>query len=222
VIIGRQQAAPTIADKFKASIVWMTEQPMTPGRRYLIKLATRSVSGSVSMIHHRIDVNTLEHHDANELKLNEIGSCNVAFNAPVVFDPYNRNLTTGSFIVIDRLTNVTVGAGMITGDASAEEWSQVTAEERATRFGQTASVIVLSGGNAKQTAYHLERKLFDTGHAVAVLEHANDELAMAIKNVGLLCLYLNVKPPAADLTFDCGEYSVDDIYAALKNHNLIH
>ena len=181
VIIGRQQAAPTIADKFKANIVWMTEQPMAPGRRYLIKLATRGVSGSVSMIHHRIDVNTLEHHDANELKLNEIGSCTVAVNAPVVFDPYKRNLTTGSFIIIDRLTNVTVGAGMITGDASVEEWSQVTAEERATRFSQTASVIVLSGNNAKQTAYHLERKLFDTGHAVTVLEHANDELAWRSK-----------------------------------------
>ena len=155
------------------------------------------------MIHHRIDVNTLEHHDANELKLNEIGSCNVALNAPMVFDPYKRKLTTSSFIVIDRLTNVTVGADMITGDVSAEEWSQVTAEERATRFGQTASVIVLSGNNAKQTAYHLERKLFDTGHAVAVLEHVNDELAMAIKNAGLLCLCLNVKPAAADLTFDC-------------------
>jgi hypothetical protein len=195
---------------------------MAPGRRYLIKLATRSVSGSVSMIHHRIDVNTLEHHDANELKLNEIGSCTVALNAPVVFDPYKRNLTTGSFIVVDRLTNVTVGAGMITGDASADEWSQVTAEERATRFGQTASVIVLSGNNAKQTAYHLERKLFDTGHAVTVLEQANDELAIAIKNAGLLCLCLNFKPAAADLTFDCEENSVDDLYAALKNHDLIH
>ena len=222
VIIGRQQAAPSLADTFKASIVWMTEQPMAPGRRYLIKLATRSVSGSVSMIHHRIDVNTLEHHDANELKLNEIGSCTVVLNAPVVFDPYKRNLTTGSFIVIDRLTNVTVGAGMITGDARAEEWSQVTAEERATRFGQTASIIVLSGGNTKQTAYHLERTLFDNGHAVTILEQATDELAMAIKNAGLLCLCLDQKPSATDLAFDCDQYTVDEIYVALKNHDLIH
>ena len=221
VITGRQQAAPGIADKFKASIVWMTEQPMAPGRRYLIKLATRSVSGAVSLIHHRIDVNTLEHHDANELKLNEIGSCTVAVNAPVVFDPYKRNLTTGSFIVIDRLTNVTVGAGMITGDASAEEWSQVTAEERATRFGQTASVIVLSGDNAKQTAYHLERKLFDNGHAVTILEQVTDELAMAIKNAGLLCLCLDHKPSATDLAFDCEEYKVDDIYSTLRSHGIV-
>ncbi|MDO9139657.1 MAG: sulfate adenylyltransferase subunit CysN, partial [Methylobacter sp.] len=118
IIVGQHQNVPTIADKFKATLVWMAEKAMTPGRQYLIKLATRSVSGSVSLIHHRIDVNTLEHHDANELKLNEIGHCTVAVNAPVVFDPYQRNKTTGSFIVIDRLTNITVGAGMITGDAS--------------------------------------------------------------------------------------------------------
>jgi len=105
IITGSQQAAPSIADKFKSSIVWMAEQPMKPGCRYLIKLATRSVSGSVSMIHHRIDVNTLEHHDANELKLNEIGTCTIAVNASVVFDPYQRNKTTGSFIVIDRPTD---------------------------------------------------------------------------------------------------------------------
>jgi bifunctional enzyme CysN/CysC len=222
VILGQQQTAPSVADKFKATIVWMAEQAMAPGRRYVIKLATRSVSGSVSMIHYRIDVNTLEHHDANELKLNEIGSCTVAVNAPVVFDPYQRNLTTGSFIVIDRLTNVTVGAGMITGDASAEEWTQVTAEERATRFGQTASIIVLRGGNAKHTLYHLERKLFDTGHAVTVLEQPTDELAMAIKNTGMLCLCLDDKPSADGLAFDCEEYGVDDIYKALKNHGLIH
>ncbi|MDI1230497.1 MAG: sulfate adenylyltransferase subunit CysN [Methylobacter sp.] len=221
VIIGRQQAAPSIADKFKATIVWMTEQAMTPSRRYVIKLATQSVSGSVSMIHDRIDVNTLEHHDANELKLNEIGSCTVAVNTPVVFDPYQRSKATGAFIVIDRLTNVTVGAGMITGDASAEEWTQVTAEERATRFGQTASIIVLSGGNAKQTAYHLERKLFDTGHAVTILEQATDELALAVKNAGLFCLCLDHKPSAADLAFDCDQYKVDDIYGTLMNCGIV-
>ena len=222
IILGQQKAEPTISDRFKATIVWMTEQPMTPGRQYTLKLATRSVSGSVSMIHHRIDVNTLEHHDANALNLNEIGSCTVAVNAPVVFDPYKRNKTTGSFIVIDRLTNVTVGAGMITGDASAEDWSPVSAEERATRFSQTASIIALTGSNAQQVAYQLERKLFDTGHATTVLEQANDALAVAIKNAGLLCLCLDQKPAATDVAFDCDQYSVDDIYAALKNREVIH
>ncbi len=222
VIIGQQQNTPSIADKFKATIVWMTEQAMTPGRQYVIKLATRSVSGSVSMIHHRIDVNTLEHHDANALNLNEIGSCTVAVNAPVVFDAYKRNKTTGSFIIIDRLTNVTVGAGMITGEANVEEWSAVSAEERATRFGQTASIIGLTGNNAKQLAYQLERKLFDTGHATTILEQGNDELAAAIKNAGLIGLSLTDAVTVIDLSFNSDEHDVDSIHAALKQAGMIH
>lgn len=222
IIVGSQQSAPTVADRFKATIVWMTEKPMTPGRQYLIKLATRNVSGSISMIHHRIDVNTLEHHDANELKLNEFGLCTVAVNAPVVFDPYKLNKTTGSFIVIDRLTNITVGAGMISGDASEEDWSPVSAEERATRYSQIASVIALNGSDAAQAAYHLERKLFDTGHATTILEADNDELVVAIKNAGLLCLCLGEKSTQADVAFNCDENTVDEIYAALKNRGLIH
>ena len=222
VIIGQQQNAASIADKFKATIVWMTEQAMTPGRQYVIKLATRSVSGSVSMIHHRIDVNTLEHHDANALNLNEIGSCTVAVNAPVVFDAYKRNKTTGSFIIIDRLTNVTVGAGMITGEANAEEWSAVSAEERATRFGQSASIIGLTGSNAKQLAYQLERKLFDTGHATTILEQGNDELAAAIKNAGLIGLSLTDAVTVNDLSFNSDEHDVDSIHAALKQAGVIH
>ena len=238
IIVGQHQAVPSVADKFKASIVWMTEQPMTPGRQYIIKLSTRSVSGSISLIHHRIDVNTLEHQDANELKLNEIGSCTVAVNAPLVFDPYKRNKTTGSFIVIDRLTNVTVGAGMITGDVSEGDWQPVSAEERANRFAQKAVIIALSGNNSKQLAYHLERKLFDTGHTSTVLEHAfatapgialtpesrqsNDALANAIKNAGLLCLCVDNQPSTTDIAFDCNLYSIDEIYTTLKNRGLIH
>ncbi|WFP48492.1 sulfate adenylyltransferase subunit CysN [Methylomonas sp. EFPC3] len=221
VILGQQQTTPSVADKFKANIVWMTEQAMLPGRQYVIKLATRSVSGSVATIHHRIDVNTLEHHDADELKLNEIGLCTVAVNAPVVFEPYKRNKATGSFIIIDRLTNVTVGAGMIVGDASKDEWAPVTAEERASRFGQTATIVALAGADAKTMAYHLERRLFDTGHAATVLEQADSGLAAAIKNAGLICLAVGLAADAADLAFDADQMSVDDIYATLKQREVV-
>ncbi|WP_445372623.1 sulfate adenylyltransferase subunit CysN [Methylomonas sp. HW2-6] len=221
VILGQQQTTPSVADKFKANIVWMTEQAMLPGRQYVIKLATRSVSGSVATIHHRIDVNTLEHHDTDELKLNEIGLCTVAVNAPVVFEPYKRNKATGSFIVIDRLTNVTVGAGMIVGDASKDEWAPVTAEERASRFGQTATIVALAGADAKTMAYHLERRLFDTGHAATVLEQADSALAAAIKNAGLICLAVGFAADAADLVFDADQMSVDDIYGALKQREVV-
>ena len=222
MLVGAEKTAPTVSDKFKATIVWMAENALTPGRQYTIKLATRSVSGSVAMIHHRIDVNTLEHHDATELHLNEIGSCTVSVNAPVVFDPYLSHKGTGAFIIIDRLTNGTVGAGMITGGTEEESLQPVSPEERAARFSQTATAIALTGSAGKEVAYQLERKLFDNGHAATVLETQNTSLIVAIKNAGLICLCVNYSPNLADIGFDSDTQAVDDIYSALKNQKIIH
>ena len=222
LLIGKQNHAPLVADKFKASVVWMAEQAMTPGRQYLIKLATRTAPGSISIIHHRIDVNTLEHHDANELKLNEIGTCTVSVNAPVVFDAYKLSKGTGSFIVIDRLSNVTVGAGMITGSADTENLQTVTPAERAARFGQRATAINITGANAAADAYLLERKLFDNGHACTVLEtQIAADTILAIKNAGLICLCVNADNVATDLSFDAEQINLDDIYVALKQEKII-
>jgi len=222
MLIGAEKTAPTVSDKFKATIVWMAENALTPGRQYTIKLATRSVSGSVAMIHHRIDVNTLDHHDATELHLNEIGSCTVSVNAPVVFDPYLSHKGTGAFIIIDRLTNGTVGAGMITGGTEEESLQPVSPEERAARFSQTATAIALTGSASKEVAYQLERKLFDNGHAATVLETQNTSLIVAIKNAGLICLCVNYSANLADIGFDSDTQAVDDIYSALKNQKIIH
>jgi bifunctional enzyme CysN/CysC len=222
MLIGAEKTAPTVSDKFKATIVWMAENALTPGRQYTIKLATRSVSGSVAMIHHRIDVNTLEHHDATELHLNEIGSCTVSVNAPVVFDPYLSHKGTGAFIIIDRLTNGTVGAGMITGGTEEESLQPVSPAERAARFSQTATAIALTGSASKEIAYQLERKLFDNGHAATVLETQNTSLIVAIKNAGLICLCVNYSANLADIGFDSDTQAVDDIYSALKNQKIIH
>jgi bifunctional enzyme CysN/CysC len=222
MIIGGEQLQATISDKFKATIVWMTEKPLSPGRQYTIKLATRSVSGSIALIHHRIDVNTLEHHDANELKLNEIGSCTVAVNAPVVFDPYKKNRGTGSFIIIDRLTNGTVGAGMISGATDDETQQPVTAKERTARFSQVATAIALMGSTGKETAYRLERKLFDNGHGTTILETQETAgLIQVIKNAGLICLSANENKELSDMSFDCEKLTVDDIYTVLKEQKII-
>jgi len=223
MIIGVENQPATISDKFKATIVWMTEKPLNPGRQYTIKLATRSVSGSISMIHHRIDVNTLEHHDANELKLNEIGSCTVSVNAPVVFDPYKMSRSTGSFIIIDRLTNGTVGAGMISGATDDETQQPVSAKERADRFSQMPTSIVLTGLYGKEMAYRLERKLFDNGHATTILEtEESAPLVQAIKNAGLICLSVNANKDLSDISFDCDKLSIDEIYSALKDQKTIY
>ena len=223
MLIGTEKRPAVVADKFKATIVWMTEKALTPGRQYTLKLATRSVSGAISMIHHRIDVNTLEHHDAIELHLNEIGSCTVTVTAPVVFDPYKTNKGTGAFIIIDRLTNGTVGAGMITGATDDDDNPQpVSAEERAARYSQKATAIALTGSTSKETAYQLERKLFDNGHATTVLETQNTSLIQAIKNAGLICLCVNYSANLADISFDTDKHPIDDIYSVLKEQKIIY
>ena len=222
MLIGTEQQAPIVADQFIATIVWMTEQALTPGRQYILKLATRSVSGSVALIHHRIDVNTLEHHDAQALQLNEIGSCTVTVNAPLVFDAYKTNKGTGAFIIIDRLSNGTVGAGMITGACDEQNRLPVSLEERAARYSQKPTAIALNGTSSKDSAYLLERKLFDNGHATSVLETQNSALILAIKHAGLLCLCVNYSADLADISFNTDLQSLDDIYSALKEKNIIY
>ncbi|MGR8933012.1 MAG: sulfate adenylyltransferase subunit CysN [Gammaproteobacteria bacterium] len=223
-MIVQSGSQPFIADRFDATIVWMTEKPMTPGRQYLIKLATRSVSGSISTIQHRIDVNTLEHYPANELQLNEIGLCTVSVNAPVVFDAYVHNKGTGAFIVIDRLTNVTVGAGMITGIASDSGAHTVSMEDRAARFGQKAVVIALTGTDNQAVAYRLERKLFDNGHAATILEMQdanNDAYLRIVKHAGLIGLCVTDSTEQHDLEFDTPHFDADAIYSELKKLRII-
>lgn len=221
IIVGNE-SLPSVADKFDANIVWMTENPLVPGKQYILKLATRSVSGSVVNIQHRIDVNTLEHHDAKELQLNEIGACTISVNVPVVFDAYTRSKGTGSFIIIDRLTNVTVGAGMIIGNSTELDLSHVSAEERAARFSQKSVAIALTGSNSEQIAYHLERKLFDNGHAATVLTASLNDIDTAItvvKHAGLICFCTT--DATCDLSFDTDKLSPDEIHLALKERDII-
>jgi sulfate adenylyltransferase subunit 1 (EFTu-like GTPase family) len=104
---------PVSARELDAHVCWMSEQPLAPRGRYTIKHTTRTARAIVEDIEHRVDVNTLAHVDAGQLGLNEIGRVHLRCSAPLVVDPYSRNRTTGSFILIDESTNDTVAAGMI-------------------------------------------------------------------------------------------------------------
>jgi bifunctional enzyme CysN/CysC len=193
-MLVRPDDLPLLDARFNAHMVWMTEAPLVPGKQYYLKQTTRTVTGSVSRIHHRIDVNTLHEHPAEQLGLNEIGLCEVALSAPIAFDPYTLCKGTGSFIVIDRLTNVTVGAGMIVGSAEKPaETRRVTPQERAARFSQKAVTLWITGANRQNAAYRLERDLFDRGYACVVLdeEHLGDQAALVAKHLteaGVICL----------------------------------
>ncbi|UQA62037.1 sulfate adenylyltransferase subunit CysN [Polyangium aurulentum] len=174
----------TGSSRIEAMLVWMDERPMVPGREYLIKHGALRTPGSVSRIAHRVDVNTLERSDAPALGLNEIGLVELRTSRPLLFDPYPKNRATGAFIVIDRVTNGTVGAGMIV-ESGEGHWdargqgrglsvpSAVTEAEREKRFGQRPTTILLTGlpsSGKTAVAREVERRLFDMGRTVVALD----------------------------------------------------
>lgn len=178
-VIAHPDNLPTIADEFEANIVWMTDAPLLAGNDYDFKLGTKTVQGRVKGFKNRIDVNTLATLPAPGLELNEIGLTQVSLNSPVCFDNYSQNRATGNFIIIDRLSNVTVGAGMVAslGAAANQQHSasssHVSKEERQARFGQKPATIMFIGvsGSGKSTLAHgLERRLFDIGRVCTVLD----------------------------------------------------
>jgi len=192
-MIVRPGNVPRVGQKFEAMVVWMSEEPMVPGKSYWFKHTTKSTPGAITTLRYQVDVNTLHRKDAPTLKLNEIGRCSITLNQPIAFDAYRRNRGTGAFIVVDRITNGTVAAGMIldrdTSTALKGHWDEepqtaglheehgsVTLDERSARFGQKPATVLLTGlsGAGKTTiAYDLERKLFDRGRVSAVLDGQN-------------------------------------------------
>ncbi|SDW41645.1 sulfate adenylyltransferase subunit CysN [Marinobacter mobilis] len=166
---------PEVGNRFNANIVWMTDAPLETGRLYDIKLGPTFTSGTVKKIHHQTDVNTLEQQlNPSALQLNEIGLCELTLSQPIAFECYPRNHATGSFIVIDRLTNVTIGAGMIAGNAGgAESLDPVTGEERSRRLAQRPAIIACNGTQAPALALAVERALFDQGKTSVVLDEDN-------------------------------------------------
>jgi bifunctional enzyme CysN/CysC len=159
----------------------MDGDQMDPGRNYIFRIGTQSVSGSITTIKHRIDVNSREHLAATTLGLNEIGFCNVAVAFPVAFDPYEANHKTGSFIVIDRYTNRTIAAGMIAFPlrrATNIAWQPLTIgkSERATLKQQKPCIVWftgLSGAGKSTIANILDQKLFALGRHTMLLDGDN-------------------------------------------------
>jgi len=189
---------PEIGSAFKAHVVWMNEAVMKPGKLLDIKLGSKLASGSIQSIDHVIDVNSQEKHTADHLELNSIALCNLHLNQTVAFDPYASNWATGAFIIIDRLTNVTIGAGMIVSklaDDPLESWEPVSPQERATRLDQNAAIIGCFGEASEVLAQAVERKLFNMGRTAVLIgsgvaESDAEKLlaAKAIKAAGLIAI----------------------------------
>jgi len=190
-MIVRPDNQPAVTDKFDATLVWMADDAMVPGKEYWIKHCSKLSTGRISTLRYLIDVNTLHRSPAPTLGLNEIGRCQVQLTQPIALDGYRRNKGSGSFIVIDRVTNVTVGAGMILDrkvDDDRDHWddesnagleertSPVTALERSARYGQQPATVLLTGlpaAGKTPIAGAIERMLFDAGRAVVVIDGQN-------------------------------------------------
>jgi bifunctional enzyme CysN/CysC len=172
---------PAVADQFETSLVWFDDEPMLPGRPYLMKLGARTVAAQVAEPKYKVNVNTLEHLAATRLDLNEIGVCNLHLDAPIAFDPYDAVKDLGGFILIDRISNRTVGAGMIHFALRRSQnihWQALDVGKpvRAAQKGQRPRVVWLTGlsGAGKSTiANLLEKRLLAAGRHTYLLDGDN-------------------------------------------------
>ncbi|MFQ3453029.1 sulfate adenylyltransferase subunit CysN [Bradyrhizobium sp. UFLA01-814] len=181
-LLARSTEPPEVSDQFAAHLIWMDEDPLVAERKYILRIGTQTVpAGSITAIRHRIDVNTGEHLTAKTLGLNEIGFCQVSTALPIAFDPYEINRETGSFIVIDRYTNRTIGAGMIAYPlrrATNIAWHplSVSRNERAALKNQKACIIWFTGlsGSGKSTIANIvDQKLFTMAYHTMLLDGDN-------------------------------------------------
>ena len=197
-MIVKPKNLPKTEQKFDAMLVWMTEDAMVPGKQYLFKQTTKTVPGVIKTLQYEVDVNTMHSQPAPSLALNQIGRVNIELSQPIAFDRYRSNKSTGAFIVIDRITNGTVAAGMILDKRTSEntgawwdespasetltrEISKVTVEERTARYGQKPVTILftgLPGAGKTTTAYGVERSLFDLGRSASVLDGQNVRMGL--------------------------------------------
>ncbi len=217
---------PHVSRRFDASVVWMNAEALDQSKTYLLKHTTHQVQARVTAIRHRLNVNDLSLSPTEKLELNEIGIVTLETTKPVFFDLYKVNRHTGSFILIDPISNATVAAGMIeesqgtrqrrgSAELSRVETGRVTAAERIARGGHLPVTIWLTARSS--VAWLLERRLFDRGCAVRALAddeqtHLLPEMASVLNGAGVIAICSEASVEAGDLA---------DLQALIGEHNLI-
>ena len=180
-VLSAIDARPEVSDQFQARLIWMSEQELIPGRTLLVKIGARTLSASVTEVKYQTDVNTFAHIAAKTLKLNEVALVNIALQEPMAFDPYVDNHEMGAFIIIDRVSNLTLGAGMIEHGlrrATNVHW-QALDVNKATRAGAKNQKPVvlwftgLSGAGKSTIANLVEKKLLSLNHHTYLLDGDN-------------------------------------------------
>ena len=216
-LLASAQKTPEVARQFDANVVWLSEQPLDLGRRYLLKHTAQTIPAEVKAVRHRVNIKTLQHEAADRLEMNAIGVLRIETSRPIYFDAYWQNRSTGSLILIDPETNATVGAGMILAPVIVErdrlraaaldlKHERVTPVERIVRYRHGGEVVSL--GDRKGVAWLVERRLFDRGCSVAVVERASAETLAALEQAGLLVLLVSDKAPDWSLPADDAEAAI--------------
>ncbi len=180
-VLASPGSLPEVSDQFVAHLIWMSDEALMPGRSYLARIGTKTTPITVTTIKYKLDVNTREHLAANTLGLNDIAFCNLSTAAPVAFDPYQQNRKTGSFVIIDRFTNHTVGAGMIAfglrrGTNVHWQPTLVDKTKRAALNNQRPAIVWftgLSGAGKSTIANMVEQQLNIAGHHTMLLDGDN-------------------------------------------------
>ena len=180
-VLVAPDARPHVADQFAANVVWFDEAAMLPGRSYILRTETDQASATVTELQYRVNVNDFAHEAAKSLEMNEVGVCNISTQSPLAFDNFTEDRTTGAFILIDRITNATVGAGMILNPlrrAGNIHWQSldITRKARADLKNQRPSVLWFTGlsGSGKSTVANLlEKKLHAAGKHTYILDGDN-------------------------------------------------
>ena len=180
-VIAAASEPVEVADQFEATLVWMGDSPMLPGRDYLMKIGTRTVTATIAPLKHKVSIDTMEHVAATKLDLNEIGVCQLELDQAIAFEPYERNRDLGGFILIDRISNNTVGAGMLRFALRRSQnvhWQAVDIDKaaRAAVKGQKPCVLWFTGISAsgKSTIANLvEKKLHAMGRHTYLLDGDN-------------------------------------------------
>jgi bifunctional enzyme CysN/CysC/sulfate adenylyltransferase subunit 1 len=235
---------PSVSQRFRAAIVWMHAQPLKIRQAYLIKQGLRQVRGAVARIQHRVNINTLETESSERLEINDIAVVELETNSPLFFDSYKQNRTTGSFIVIDPLTNATLGAGMIqesltqddtpTRRESPSTEALVTPLERYRHHAHYPAIILTTSRAA--LARPIERALFERGFEVMVIDETEAPFASAriawaaLHAAGFVVVYHNPKlgseesaelrAAAGDRFFDLAEMNLPAGDAGALEHVL--
>ncbi len=216
VLVREDQVRPEISRAVNATVVWMADQPLSIGKLYNLKVGTQTVPAKVTAIHYRTNVNTLEQVQVEQLELNAIANVTIEFDAPVVFDRYQDSRYTGSFIFIDRLNNVTIGAGMV---EACVEWTAhstpVTAEDRAARLGQKPAAVCVPS-QALEQAQALESLLIQQG-IVAIAKAGLDAAQVALLRETGIVVISDVNSGAdAELTATATEELAEKIIALVR------